>query len=138
MTYQIDPMLDIYVKAVLGKKAQDIVVLDVHDLTSLADVFIICSGSSNRQVIAVAEHIVIELKKFGIRPVYVEGAREGRWIVLDYGHIIIHVFYDPVRRFYDLEGLWIDAKRITTQSMLANIDHIKTTINNNDEMEIEE
>ena len=117
MTKEVDPSLDIYVKAVLGKKALNVVALDVQDLTSIADVFIICSGRSNRQVSAIAEFIKRDLKKHKIKPLSVEGSRDGHWVLLDYGHVIIHVFYEPVREFYDLEGLWTDAKRITTPSL---------------------
>lgn len=92
-------------------------VLDVRPLTSVADFFMICSGRSNRQVTAIAEHIESRLKKKGIRPLSVEGKKEGHWVLIDYGHIIIHVFYDPVRSFYDIEGLWSDARRITTPAM---------------------
>jgi len=109
--------LDVYVSAVLTKKALDLVVLDVRNLTSVADAFIICSGQSNRQVMAIAESVQKELKKQKILPLSVEGAGEGHWVLLDYGHVIIHVFYEPVRGFYDLEGLWIDAKRVNTRSM---------------------
>ena len=111
------PPLDFYVKAALGKKALDLVVLDVRELSSVTDTFIICSGRSNRQVIAIADFIQGDLKKQKIKPLSVEGTKEGHWILLDYGHVVIHVFYDPVRRFYDLEGLWMDAKRIKTERM---------------------
>lgn len=117
MNYETDPSLDLYVKATLAKKALHPVVLDVHELSSVADIFIICGGRSNRQVKAIAEQTEIELKKDGIRPLSVEGMEEGHWVLMDYGHVIIHVFYEPVRSFYDLEGLWIDAKRIKTDSM---------------------
>jgi len=125
MTDIPDPLpaqtLDLYIKAALGKKAMDLVVLDVRKLSSIADVFIICTGRSNRQVLAIAEHIQMDLKKHGIKPLSVEGKKEGHWVLLDYGHVIIHVFYEPVRSFYDLEGLWIDAERIETKSMRENI-----------------
>ena len=113
----MDPNLDLFVKAALGRKTIDLVVLDVRKLTSLSDVFIICSGRSNRQVSAIAEHIQLDLKKQGITPLRVEGKKEGHWVVLDYGHVIIHVFFEPVREFYDLEGLWSDAVRIKTPGM---------------------
>jgi len=111
--------LDPYINAVMGKKAIDLVVLDVRGLTSFSDIFIICSGRSNRQVSAIAEHIQVNLKKHAIKPLSVEGKKEGHWVLLDYGHVIIHVFYEPVRTFYDLEGLWIDAKRIETKRFLT-------------------
>ena len=118
MNDDLDSSLDFYVKAALGMKAFDLVILDVRDLTSIADAFIICSGRSNRQVGAIAEFIQVELKKHGIRPLSVEGKKEGHWVLLDYGHVIMHVFYEPVREFYDLEGLWNDAKQIKTESLL--------------------
>ncbi len=113
----MDHELDLYIKAALGKKAMNLVALDVHELTSFADIFIICSGRSNRQVNAIAEHIQIDLKKHKIKPLSVEGVGDGHWVLLDYGHVIIHVFYEPVREFYDLEGLWMDAKRIETPTL---------------------
>ena len=114
-----DPQLDLFVKALLGRKALDVVMMDVGGLTSLADAFIICSGRSNRQVTAIAEHIRTELKKEGITPLSIEGLKEGHWVLMDYGSIVIHVFYDPVRSFYDLEGLWADAPRISTPALEA-------------------
>ena len=112
-----DPRLNLVLTAVMGKKALDIIVLDVSGLTSLADTFIICSGRSNRQVTAIADYIRIDLKKQGVAPLSVEGLQEGHWVLMDYGDIVIHVFYDDVRRFYDLEGLWSDAPRIRTRAL---------------------
>ena len=114
MTNDPESSLKLYINAVLGKKAYELVVLDVRDLTSVADTFIICSGRSNRQVSAIAEHIQWDLKQHKIIPLSVEGSKEGHWVLLDYGHVVIHVFFEPIRRTYDLEGLWVDAKRIRT------------------------
>jgi ribosome-associated protein len=111
------PSLDRYIEAASEKKALNLIVLDVRDLTSIADVFIICSGRSNRQVNAIADSIVAKLKKHKIKPLSVEGTGEGHWVLLDYGHVVIHVFYEPVREFFDLEGLWADAKRITIPAL---------------------
>ena len=122
MNDDLDSRLDLYVQAVLGRKAESVVALDVRGLTSVADAFIICSGRSNRQVSAVAEHVEQFLKQKGIRPLSVEGRKEGHWVLMDYGHVIIHVFYTETRFFYDLEGLWVDAKRITTESLKAAFD----------------
>jgi ribosome-associated protein len=127
MTDDLDPSLDLYVKAVLGKKALRVVALDVRELSSVADVFLVCSGRSNRQVTAIAEFVQTDLKKHGIKPMSVEGMKEGHWVLLDYGHIIIHIFYEPVRSIYDLEGLWIDAKRITTKSMTLETEKSRQT-----------
>jgi ribosome-associated protein len=115
-----DSDLGLYINAVMGKKAIDMVVLDVRELTSFSDIFIICSGRSNRQVSAIADYVQVNLKKHAIKPLSVEGKKEGHWVLLDYGHVIIHVFYEPVRAFYDLEGLWIDAKRIDAKRFLTD------------------
>lgn len=109
--------LDAYVRAVLDKKAENVVILGVHKLTSLADAFIICSGKSNRQVMAIAEHIKTSLKKQNIPALRVEGLQEGHWVLMDYGDVIIHIFYEPMRSFYDLEGLWSDAPRLKTPAL---------------------
>lgn len=109
--------LDVYVKAALGRKAHRPVLLDVRHLTSLADAFLICHGTSSRQVSAIAEHIQRDLKNQGIKALSVDGLKEGHWVLMDYGHVVIHVFFEETRRFYDLEGLWSDARRIHTESM---------------------
>ena len=114
----IDSSIEQYIKTVMGKKAMEIIVLDLRGLSSVADVFILCHGRSHRQVSAIAEFIRTELKKQRLMPLNVEGIAEGHWVLLDYGHVIMHVFYEPVRRFYNLEGLWVDARRI-------NFDHLK-------------
>lgn len=117
MNGQIEAELDIYVKSALGKKARDPVLLDVRHLTSLADAFLICHGTSNRQVSAIAEHIQRDLRDQGIKALSVDGMKEGHWVLMDYGHIIIHVFFESTRGFYNLEGLWSDARRIQTESL---------------------
>ncbi|RJQ82723.1 MAG: ribosome silencing factor [Desulfobacteraceae bacterium] len=109
--------LDIYVQAALEKKAEAVIVLDVRGLTSIADAFIICSGRSNRQVSAIAENIQRSLRKGSIKALSVEGMGDGHWVLMDYGHVIIHVFYESTRVFYDLEGLWVDAPRVNTESL---------------------
>jgi len=97
---------------VLDKKALDVVVLDVRGMTSYADYFVIASGESDRQVSAMAEHVHTELKKKdGLSPVGHEGMETGRWVLLDYGEVVAHLFFNEVRAFYDLEGLWADAAR---------------------------
>ena len=112
MTDNFDNLVEPYIKAVQGKKAFDIVALDVRKLTSYSDAIIIASGNSNRQVTAIAEFIKKELKDKGIRPYGIEGLKEGTWVLLDYVEVIIHVFYEEMRQFYDLEGFWADARRI--------------------------
>jgi len=99
-------------RALLDRKAIDLVILEVTNLSSFTDYFLICSGNSDRQVQAIASHIEEKMAKQGIHTLGVEGKREGRWILLDYGDVIVHVFYQPVREFYDLERLWSEAPRI--------------------------
>lgn len=122
MNETTDSELDVYVKAALGKKARNPVLLDVRHLTSLADAFLICHGTSNRQVSAIAEHIQRDLRKQGIKPLSVDGMKEGHWVLMDYGHVIIHVFFEETRGFYNLEGLWADARRIQTESLQLDMD----------------
>ena len=118
MTSDFDFSLQPFVTAVCEKKIKGLSILDVRKLTSIADVFLICSGSSNRQVTSIGEHIRRELKKNGIKPLHVEGIKEGQWALLDYGHVIIHIFYEPVRSFYDLDGLWEDAGKINPDNIV--------------------
>lgn len=125
MSQDFKAELDVYVQAALSRKAEGLVALDVRQLTSIADAFLICSGRSNRQVSAIAENIQRFLRQHGIRPLHVEGLKEGHWVLMDYGNVIIHVFYETTRFFYDLEGLWTDAPRITTPSMKAAQDNAR-------------
>ena len=117
MTEENNSRLDQYIEAVLDRKALDVVVLDLRGLVSFTDTFIICSGRSHRQVSAIAESVEQDLKAQGIRSMGVEGLREGHWVLMDYGDVVIHIFYEPIRIFYDLEGLWSDAKRIEQNSV---------------------
>ncbi len=99
-------------RAALEKKAIGLVVLDVAELTSIADHLVICTGRSDRQVQSIARAIEETLEQNGIRPVAIEGARRGQWILMDYRDVIVHIFYQPVREFYDLERLWDHAPRV--------------------------
>ena len=93
----------------LDRKAYDLVLLDVSAVTSIADYFIICSGRSDRQVQSIAQGIEENLKKEGVLPISVEGLTWGQWVLMDFSDVIVHVFYQPVREFYDLDGLWSHA-----------------------------
>jgi len=118
----LDPSLEIYVNALLEKKTRNVVVLDLGELSSVADVFIIGGATSSRQVTAIADHVKVALKKHGKIPLNTEGVREGLWALLDYGHVVFHIFYEPTREFYDLESLWIDAERIDIPGSLEAVD----------------
>ncbi|MGH2669767.1 MAG: ribosome silencing factor [Candidatus Binatia bacterium] len=95
----------------LDKKAYDLEILEVGRLTSVADYFLVCTGRSDTQVQAIARHIEESLRPLGLRPLAVEGFSRGQWVLIDYGDVVVHVFYQPIRDFYDLEGLWIKAPR---------------------------
>ena len=94
------------------RKAIDPILLEVGELTSLADYFLFASGGSSRQVQAITRHVEKKMREKGLRPFGVEGRQEGHWVLMDYGDVVIHIFYQPVREFYDLEGLWADAPRV--------------------------
>ncbi len=96
----------------LDKKAKDVLVLELKALTVIADYFVICSGESTTQVKTIAEHIKEILKEDGASPLRVEGFAYARWILMDYGDLLVHVFEEDTRRYYELEKLWLDAPRI--------------------------
>jgi ribosome-associated protein len=104
------------VEAALDKKAFELDVLSVSKLTSIADYFVLCSGSNERQTKAIADAIEDRLREeHETRPLFIEGTNSGRWILMDYGDFIIHVFTDECRRFYSLERLWGDAPNSTAE-----------------------
>lgn len=94
------------------KHAENLVILDVAGVTDFTQYFIIASGTSDRQVQAISDSIQEKMKEHKVLPVGIEGYNEGKWILLDYDDVIIHVFYEPVRELYDLERLWHDAKKV--------------------------
>jgi ribosome-associated protein len=99
------------VKASRAKKAEDIVVLDLRDISSFTDYFVIMQGNSKRQNIAIYESIEEELKDENVRPLSIEGRENAEWILMDYGYFIIHIFSKEAREYYYLEKLWGDAPR---------------------------
>lgn len=101
--------------AALDKKALDPVVLDLRSLSSVADYFVILTGTSDRHVQAVAENIMEAFKAVGYPLLGSEGLREGRWVLLDYGEVVVHVFLEEVREHYDIEKLWVDAPQLEVQ-----------------------
>ncbi|MBI5442632.1 MAG: ribosome silencing factor [Deltaproteobacteria bacterium] len=98
--------------AAVEKRAERPVVLDVRGLSGVADYYLIVSGSSDRRVQTIAEAVIETMREEGVRPLGVEGLREGRWVLVDFGEWVAHVFYEEMRDFYDLEGLWFDAPRV--------------------------
>jgi len=100
------------VEVASDKKGNDIVMLRTAELTTMADFFVICSGRSDRQVQALAGAIVDELRREGIKPIGTEGRASSRWVLLDYGSVIVHVFAPEEREFYGLERLWGKAVQV--------------------------
>jgi ribosome-associated protein len=98
------------VRAADAKQAKEIRVLDLRDVSSFADYFIICSGSNSRQIQAIADEIGLRLKKKGERANSVEGYNHAEWVLMDYGDYLIHIFSEKARAYYDLERLWRDAR----------------------------
>lgn len=110
-----DPSVDLahaVAALALDKKAEDVLILKVTDLTSYADCFILASAPSERQVQSIARHVGDEMRKAGKAPVGTEGLEQGHWVLVDLGAIVLHVFLASARRYYDLEGFWSDAPRV--------------------------
>jgi len=103
------------VASALDLKAQDLKVLRLGPVSDFTDYFVICSGTSQRQVQAISDAILERLKKEGVRPFHVEGQQGGNWVLIDYGDLVVHVFQPEPREFYGLERLWADAPDETAQ-----------------------
>lgn len=116
MNDSIESRVRLAVSAALDKKAFDVDVLSVGELTSIADYFVLATATNERQAAAIADNILDQLKtQMKVKPLLVEGTAPGRWILLDYGDFIIHIFIEDVRRFYGLERLWGDAPNVTAE-----------------------
>jgi ribosome-associated protein len=102
----------IAVRAAESKKASDIKVLDLTQITSFADYFVICTGANPRQVQAISDEVGMQLKKAGELPISVEGYNQAEWVLSDYGDLLIHIFSPKAREYYDLERLWRNARLV--------------------------
>lgn len=109
---ELDERIMTALRAASDKKALELIVLDLREVASFTDYFLITSGTNVRQVQAIADEVVEQLKKNGTRASRVEGYNTAEWVLVDYGDFIVHVFEDKARRFYDLERLWRDAPRV--------------------------
>jgi ribosome-associated protein len=114
-----DNQLSEAIEAALDKKAQDAVVLDLADVCSFTDYFLICTGTSTRHNQTIADAIEETLRQDGVRPLHVEGHTEGEWILLDYVDFVVHIFSARAREFYDLERLWRAGKRRDANELIA-------------------
>lgn len=116
MNDSIESRVRLAVAAALDKKAVNLDVLAVGDLTSIADYFVLMSANNERQSQAIADAILDRLKsEMSVKPLLVEGTTPGRWVLLDFGDFIVHIFTEDVRRFYGLERLWGDAPNVTSE-----------------------
>jgi ribosome-associated protein len=109
---QIFEQVQIAVAAADDKKATDLLVLRLAELTEFTDYFILCTGNTARQTQAIADAVTEKLKAVKMRPLHTEGYNNGEWILLDYGVFVVHIFTPESRRFYDLERLWRDAEKV--------------------------
>jgi ribosome-associated protein len=100
------------IQTALQKKPMNPIGLQVEGICSFTEYFLILSGNSTRQTQALADHLRTALGKKGLRPLGVEGEEAGQWILMDYDEVVVHIFLDSIREFYDVEGLWIDAPRV--------------------------
>ena len=115
MNESIENRVRLAAAAALDKKAYDLDVLAVAKLTSIADYFILTSAGNERQAQAIADNVLDKLRDIGVKPLLVEGSVPGRWVLLDFGDFIVHIFTDEARRFYGLERLWGDAPNVTAE-----------------------
>ena len=106
-------------KALDSKKGQDIQVLKTGELTTLADYFVICTASSSTQIKALADACEKNLKEQGEPPHHIEGHRGGTWVLMDFSAVVVHIFNDEARKFYDLERLWQDAEKLDLSDVLT-------------------
>jgi len=103
------------VAAVQDRQALDLRVLDLDEISEFTEFFLLCSGTSERQVRAIADAVGETLRQQGARPLHVEGYDNGQWVLLDYGDFLVHIFSEPTREYYRLERLWADAPDVTPQ-----------------------
>ena len=106
-------------KALDSKKGQDIQVLKTGELTTLADYFVICTATSSTQIKALADACEKALKEQGEPPHHIEGHRGGTWVLMDFSAVVVHIFNDEARKFYDLERLWQDAEKLDLSDVLT-------------------
>lgn len=110
MTLSPEKVAALAADAAEEKKARNVVILDISDISVVCDYFVICSGLSSTQVKAIAENVDEKLEKQGIKKLRIEGFKDGHWVLLDFGYVVVHVFQEDDRQFYNLEHLWGDAK----------------------------
>ncbi len=115
----VDEKLNLIIKTLDAKKAEDIQAIKISDLTIIADYFIIANGTSTTQTRALADEVEFKMKQQGAEPLRIEGERNANWIIIDYGDVVVHVFYKETREHYNLERLWADGEHIDVSGYLT-------------------
>ena len=115
----LDEKLELIIKTLDSKKAEDIQAIKISDLTIITDYFIIANGTSTTQTRALADEVEFKMKQQGAEPLRIEGERNASWIIIDYGDVVVHVFYKETREHYNLERLWADGERIDVSKFLT-------------------
>lgn len=103
---EVEKLKDLVIEALDDLKAKDVKVIDVRDHSNVTDLMVIATGTSNRQVKALAEHVIMKAKEAGVLPLGSEGEDAAEWVLVDLGDIVVHVMLEPIRQFYQLERLW--------------------------------
>lgn len=114
----------------LEKKAYDVIVMDLRKLTTMTDFFVLCSADSETQVKAIVDHINQKMGKHNIKPWHIEGYEQLRWVLLDFVDVVVHVFQRQVREFYNLEGLWGDAKTEIIEDQVPSVKQMEMEATN--------
>ncbi len=113
-------LAEIAVKALDSKKGKEIRLIRIDKITTLAEYFVICTGTSNTQINALCDAVEKELTEKGEEPLHREGYRGGTWVLLDYGCVVVHIFNDEARKFYSLEHLWADGEEVDLSAILPH------------------
>lgn len=113
-------LAEIAVKALDSKKGKEIRLIRIDKITTLAEYFVICTGTSNTQINALCDAVEKELTEKGEEPLHREGYRGGTWVLLDYGCVVVHVFNDEARKYYSLEHLWADGEEVDLSAILPH------------------
>lgn len=106
------PLWLIAVRAAESKKASEVRVLDLREVTSFTDYFVLCTGSNQRQIQAISDAVAEQVREHGERPISLEGYQNAEWVLVDYGYFIVHILSPAAREYYDLERLWRHAKQV--------------------------
>lgn len=122
-------LAEIAVKALDSKKGKEIRLIRIDKITTLAEYFVICTGTSNTQINALGDEVEKELTEKGEEPLHREGYRGGTWVLLDYGCVVVHVFNDEARKFYSLEHLWADGEEVDLSAILPHAEGHLSRVN---------